>query len=305
MRGIIALAGIVFLVGCGHSTRPAIPAPRVGPGPALGPAPSAFPALVVPAARSAADAAAAYARNTSVVGSGMSGPNGLAIDAGGNLYESDYYRGTVTRVTPSGETSPYASGFSGPAGLAFMPDGSLLVACYESHQLARIQPGGGAHRPLAASGLQNPVWPAVDGRGRIFLADYNNNRIARVAEDGSLSTFASVPGVNAIAVDSQDALWVTTWSGEVVRLSPDGSRMNVASGIGSACGIAWSPSYLAVVTYGGENSRNGSLLLVDFSGRTYPVASPLDRASSVLFDREGNLYTANIGDTGLRKFALR
>jgi sugar lactone lactonase YvrE len=256
------------------------------------------------AGHAAGDAAVAYARHSSLLGSGMSGPNGLALDASGNLYESDYFRGTVTRVTPTGEISQYASGFSGPAGLAFMSDGSLLVACYESHRLERVAPGGGAHRPLAAKGLKNPVWPAVDGSGRIYLADYTNNRVAQVAEDGGLSTFASIPGVNAIAVDDQDTLWVTTWGGSVVRLEQDGSQTNIVSGLGSACGIAWSPNYLAVVTYGGEGSHDGSLLLVDFAGRTHPVASPLDRASSVIFDQEDNLYTANIGDTGLRMFSL-
>jgi len=45
-------------------------------------------------------------------------------------------------------------------------------------------------------------------------------------------------------------------------------------------------------------------LLMHFAGKQYPVASGLDRASSVIFDHNGNLYVADVGDLALRKYAL-
>lgn len=253
----------------------------------------------------AAQAAAAFAAHQSFLGSGMSGPNALALDGADNLYESDYYRGTVTRVTPSGAVSTYAGGFSGPAGLAFEPSGNLLVACYETHTLERIPPGGGSKSVWIGSGLKHPVWPAVNSRGTIYLADYDNNRIAIVGADGALSTFATIPGVNSIALDPADTLYVTTWGGTVARVTPSGQETTLASGLYSADGIAWSPGYLAVVLYGGEHSSDGRFVLVDFQGQTYPVQDHLDKSSSVIFDRAGNAYTANCGDTALRKYALQ
>ncbi len=305
--GLWALASTLLAVGCGAPPRSTAPlqAP-VAPAAPQPQAPPAADALRFPSiGASAAEAAAAYARNQSFLGSGMSGPNGLAIDANDTLYESDYYRGTVSRVTQSGETSIYAGGFSGPAGLVFDRAGNLYCAEYESHVLSRIPPGGGSKTPFATQGLRNPVWPAIDSKGTMYLADYTNNRIAIVRPDGSVSTFASIPGVNAIAVDPSDQLWITTWGGSVARVSASGEQTTIATGLSSACGIAWSPNFVAVVTYGGENSRDGTLVLVDMGGRVHPVASGLDKASSVIFDSQGSVYTANCGDTALRKYALR
>jgi hypothetical protein len=299
---------MLALVGCATAgPRPTPPQPQSPP--ALNPPappPLAAPSAIQPAATvDAAEAARSYASHQTFLGSGLAGPNGLALDEAGNLYEADYYRGTVTQVAPSGATRTWAGGFSGPAGLAFDPAGNLLVACYETHTLERIPPGGGSKSVWISSGLRHPVWPAVDHRGTLYLADYDNNRIARVAPDGSLSTFVSIPGVNSIAVAPDDTLWVTTWGGTVDRVTPSGGRSTLATGLYSADGIAWSPSYLAVVQYGGEHSSDGRLVLVDYAGRAYPVQDRLDKSSSVIFDRSGTVYTADCGDTALRMYRLR
>jgi sugar lactone lactonase YvrE len=253
---------------------------------------------------SAATAASAYAAHKSLLGSGLRGPNGLAKDASDSLYEADWNGNTVTKVTQSGVCTRYASSFSGPAGLAFDPAGNLLVAVYNGGTLDKIPPGGGSHTHLVSSGLNKPVWPAVNSHGIIFLADYANNRIARITPDGQVSTFVSMSSVNAIDIDPQDNLWVTTWGGRVAKITPQGQVTNLVSGLSTACAIAWCPNYLAVGLYGGQNQHNGRLLLVDFAGKQYPVDSGLDRTSSVIFDSKGAVYTANVGDTALRKYAL-
>ncbi|HEY9722697.1 MAG TPA: hypothetical protein V6D47_11830, partial [Oscillatoriaceae cyanobacterium] len=162
----------------------------------------------------------------------------------------------------------------------------------------------GSHSTFA-KGFERPVWPAVDSHGTVYLADYSNNRIAKIAPDGTVSTFASMSAVNAIAIDNQDNLWVCNWGGQIARITPDGKSTSIGGGLSTACGIAWCSKYLAVVTYGQERSHNGQLFLVDFSGKSYPVASNLDRASSVIFDSHLNVYTADCGDTALRKFSLQ
>lgn len=253
----------------------------------------------------AAEAARAYAAHMRMLGSGLRGPNGLAVDRRGYLYESDWSGNSVTRVAPDGTCTRWAGGFNGPAGLAFEPDGSLLVACYNAHTLERVAPGGGSHHPAVSQGLKRPVWPAVDSHGTIYLADYANNRIARIRHGGPAETFKTLPGVNAIALDPHDGLWVTTWGGRVAHVTPDGTTTDLTAGLATACGIAWSPSYLAVCTYGNERHSTARLLLVDFSGKSYEVATGLNRSSSVLFDPAGNLVVANIGDRSLRVYSLR
>ncbi len=278
------------------------PAPTTTPVASPTPAPSATPITGWP---SASQAAAAYAAHFSFFGSGMAGPNGLAIDKAGSLYEADWHRGSVTKVTQAGVVSRYASGIAGSAGLAFDAAGNLYNAAYNSHQLLKIPPGGGSWSVFASGGLNRPVWPAIDSRGRIYLADYSNNRIALISATGQISTFKSMSGVNAIAIDNADNLWVCTWGGVIAKITPTGVQTTIASGYYSACAIAWSPGYLGVCTYGGESARNGRTLLFDFQGRSYTVATGQDRPSSCIFDANKVFYTANIGDTALRRYRLQ
>ena len=54
--------------------------------------------------------------------SGLSGPRGLAFDAGGNLYAANSGNNTIERFTPGGAASVFASsGRSFPGFLAFEP----------------------------------------------------------------------------------------------------------------------------------------------------------------------------------------
>jgi sugar lactone lactonase YvrE len=296
MRKPILILAAALLAACAEQTLSQAP-PVADPGATRHL--MAFPALT-PAA-----AATAYAAHKTMLGSGLAGPNGLAVDAANNLYEADWNRGSVTKITQAGVSTRYASGILGAAGLAFDKGGNMLVAAYNGNTLEKIPPGGGSHASLAKTGLLRPVWPAVDSTGKIYLADYSHNRIAVVnPTTGATTTFKAMNGVNAIAIDNANNLWVCSWSGVVAKITPAGVSTTIATGLSTACGIAWSPNYLAVCTYGAQTSPTGKLLLMDFTGKQFPVATGLDRASSVIFDGNGNLYVADVGDLALRKYAL-
>ncbi len=53
-------------------------------------------------------------------------PSGIAEDKHGNLYVADTGAGTITQLTPLGQTSIIASGLSSPTGLAYHPKTRLL-----------------------------------------------------------------------------------------------------------------------------------------------------------------------------------
>jgi glucose/arabinose dehydrogenase len=54
--------------------------------------------------------------------SGLSGPEGLAFDSTGDLFEADSGSGNIFEFTPSGVKSTFASGLDNPNGLAFQPE---------------------------------------------------------------------------------------------------------------------------------------------------------------------------------------
>lgn len=163
-------------------------------------------------------------------------PAGLALDGQGNLYVSDsgnqriryidFAAGTVTTVAGGGEAGEsdfyvpgdYADGaaadarFDAPKGLAVTPEGGLLVADSGNHAIRLLQDGtvftvvgndnaspGKRNGTEATARLSFPTDVALDGDGRIYVADALNNQVRLItdyrlpedlADDGSIQVVA-------------------------------------------------------------------------------------------------------------------
>jgi sugar lactone lactonase YvrE len=88
-------------------------------------------------------------------------PDGIAVDADGNLYIAEFGNHAVRQITPSGYvltlagqgTPGYADGdqsqalFNRPTGIALHPDGSLIVTESENHRIRRIDLHPGVIHP--------------------------------------------------------------------------------------------------------------------------------------------------------------
>jgi sugar lactone lactonase YvrE len=95
---------------------------------------------------------------------GIPGPDGLFVDAAGNLYIADSTDQRIRKVDPSGVISTIAgtgeAGFSGDGGKA------------------------------TAAQISSPENLSADAAGNVYFADADNNRIRRIAPDGTISTIA-------------------------------------------------------------------------------------------------------------------
>ena len=91
-------------------------------------------------------------------------PSALRFDAKGNLYFSDLTQHVVRRVDTKGIITTVVG--CGEAG--FSPDGT----------------------PVLEARLHKPLGLAVTGDGRVYFSDSRNNRVRRVASDGTLQTVA-------------------------------------------------------------------------------------------------------------------
>ncbi len=155
---------------------------------------------------------------TTFAGSGASGsadgagtaasffdPEGIAIDAAGNLYIGDVARHKIRKITPAGLVSTIAG-----TGLGGTADGMGTVASFES-----------------PSGL------TVDAVGNIYIADTTSNNLRKIAPDGTVTTLAghhNTPGnqdgvgqaagfrsPQGVAVDAQRNLIVTDGLNNEIR----------------------------------------------------------------------------------------
>ncbi|MEZ4366568.1 MAG: hypothetical protein R2939_09810 [Kofleriaceae bacterium] len=195
-------------------------------------------------------------------------PMGLAIDASGRLYVADTgaHRirrletdGTMTVVAGSGLAGDAGDGgdataarLDGPRGTAVDGLGRIYVADTENHRVRRVDldgrivtlagtgvAGAGANGTLATSAaLNRPFAVAVDGLGRVAIADTGNHRVVVVGLDGVIGVYQNVaPGASmspslsspsGVAFAADGTLWIAdTANDRLVRVPPGGTAAEV------------------------------------------------------------------------------
>ena len=142
-------------------------------------------------------------------------PNGLALDARGNVYVADSALGTIWRVTPQGAVSawvehPLLRGGRdacppgelpfdvGVNGIAFDRRGDLYAAVMDRGLIVRVPVNrdGSAGAPVVFAGpdcanLEGADGIAFDALGNLYVAVNHKNTVVRLTPAGRLDTLAT------------------------------------------------------------------------------------------------------------------
>ena len=145
-------------------------------------------------------------------------PEGVAVDAAGNVYVADNGNNLIRKVTPAGLVSTLAgsgqsgsangtgtaASFDSPFGLAVDAAGNIYVADSGNNLIRKITPSGvvstfagsGARGAKDATGtaasFNTPSGVAVDASGNVYVADENNNLIRKITGGGVVSTISKL-----------------------------------------------------------------------------------------------------------------
>lgn len=107
----------------------------------------------------------------------MNGPTGLAVDASGNLYVSNFNGNTAQVYNPAHKLiRTISSGVNQPYGLAVDSMGFLHVANYGGGAVPRYDSTGKLVGALL--GLVNPIFLTVDGLSEVWVVDHTINTLS-------------------------------------------------------------------------------------------------------------------------------
>ena len=203
-------------------------------------------------------------------------PLGVAVDASGAVFVADgnnrirkIVGNMITTVAGNGNPSfsgdgadPVKAGLSMPSGLAVDASGSIFIADLDNHRVRQISSGristvagsgeyhyGGDGGAARAAFLNHPTGAVIDHQGNILVADHDNNRIRRIARDGTITTVAgdgratysgdgglavsaSLSGPIGVAVDSHDDILIADSGNNRIR-KVSGGKISTVAGNGT------------------------------------------------------------------------
>ncbi|MBS1825157.1 MAG: SMP-30/gluconolactonase/LRE family protein [Acidobacteria bacterium] len=232
-------------------------------------------------------------------------PQGIAIDAAGNVFIADTQNHRVRRISANGRIATIAGtgvpGFNGdsqlaseaqlhtPSAVAVDANGVLYIADTGNHRIRRLTASGylltiagtsgrgfsGDGEAALSARLDTPVGLVFDTSGNLFIADQGNRRIRRISPLGTMSTVLANAGLpTGLAIDPQGSLVYSDAATNTVLASENGATPRLIAGRGER-GFSGD----------GEAARDARL----------------DGPSGLAIDKQGNLYIADRNNHRIRK----
>jgi serine/threonine-protein kinase len=231
---------------------------------------------------------------------GLTGPEGVAVDAAGNVYVSNVENDRVMKLA-AGSTMQTVLPFTGlkePYGLAVDSAGSVYVGDTDNDRVVKLAAGSTSQEVLPFTGLKRPMGLAVDAAGSVYVIDTGNDRVVKLAA-GSTSQevlpFTGLERPKGVAVDASGSVYVAdTGNNRVLKLAAGSTSQEVLpfTGLKDPSGLAADASNSLYVTDGSRVVR----LTAGANKQVVLQVPDLSYTEGVAVDASGNLYVTDYGN---------
>jgi len=251
-------------------------------------------------------------------------PDGIVVDAAGNIYLSDYDGNKVWKIGTDGIVTTFAGtgtagslGDGGPAGSAQLnlPEGlgidvagNIYVAEIGGNRIRKITPGGtistiagtgvqgysGDSGPAISAKLSGPAGVAVDAAGNFYIADQGNHVVRKITTDGIIHTIAGT-GANGFSGDGGPATSAMLNDPEDVVI--DGQNNLYITFI--------TTNRVRKVAADGTITTIAGTGVLGYNGDGVPaVGAEFGNPTGLALDAAGNIYIADENNRRLREITL-
>jgi len=229
------------------------------------------------------------AQQVTTIGQNILLPMGIAVDGAQTVYVTNRQANNITKIAPNGTTAVFSSSYRGLHGVVVNNSGDVLVTDYD--HLDKYPPSGMQAGPVAGS---QSVIGYVDGAGTnarfdkltglalhaatgvVYVGDYNNNRVRRIAPNGTTTTYPTATSTFSqpfgVALDAAGNLYVSEYSNHVIKKVTPAGSISVFAGSGVA----------------GNSNGTGT-------------AASFKNPAGLAVDSLGNLWVADMGNHLIRK----
>jgi sugar lactone lactonase YvrE len=239
-----------------------------------------------------------FAGAQTAVGSGLSGPWGVAVDAAGDLFIADTQSSRVVEIPAGGGPQiTIGSGLYRPYGVAVDAAGDVFIADTGNSRVVEVPAGGGAQTTVG-SGLSEPYSVAVDGTGDVFIADTGNSRVVEVPAGGGPQTTvgSGLQSAFGVAVDGAGDVFIADYYGNQVVEVPasGGPQTTVGSGLSEPLGVAVDGAGDVFIA---DNDASQLVEVPAGGGPQTTVGNGLSYPSGVAVDGAGNVFISGTSVT--------
>jgi sugar lactone lactonase YvrE len=249
-------------------------------------------------------------------------PNGIAVDASGNVYVADFFNSAIRKITSAGAVTTWAGSitrtsgakdasgtmalFSYPQGIAVDTLGTVYVADTSNHAIRKISAAavvttwagsasgtgsGAVNETGAAARFNYPSGIAADAAGTLYIADSINQVIRKITATGVVSTIAGTVGENG----STDGMGLAAKFTDPTGVALDNAGNLYVADRGNS--VIRKITVTGVIsTLAGSANETGSLNGVGTAAR-------FEHPNDIAVDDAGNVYVADTRNSAIRKIS--